>query len=77
MEIFKPSDSAVDSVQSWLTASGIAVDRISQSANKQWIQFDGNVKELEALLHTEYYVFEHERTGQQDVACDKYVIFKL
>lgn len=64
-------------MKSWLTASGIAVDRISQSANKQWIQFDGSVKELEALLHTEYYVFEHEMTGLQDVACDKYVILLI
>jgi tripeptidyl-peptidase I len=71
VELFKPSDSAVESVRVWLTNAGIASDRISQSANKQWIQFDGTIKELEGLLHTEYHVFEHERTGLQDVATEK------
>jgi tripeptidyl-peptidase I len=52
--------------------SGIAKNRISQSANKQWIQFDGSIKELEDLLHTDYHVFEHEKTGLMDVACEKY-----
>lgn len=71
IDLFKPSEDAVEAVNSWLTNAGIAKDRISQSANKQWIQFDGNVKELEDLLHTEYHVFEHKRTGLQDIACEK------
>jgi tripeptidyl-peptidase-1 len=58
-------------VTSWLTGAGIASDRISQSANKQWIQFNGTVQELGALLHTEYHVYEHEKTGLQDVACEQ------
>lgn len=58
---------------SWLNVAGISNDRISQSANKQWIRFDGTVKELEALFHTKYHVYEHKKTALQDVACEKYV----
>ena len=75
IELFKPTDSAVESVKSWLIDSGINTDRISQSTNKQWIQFDGSVQELENLLHTEYYVYEHEKSGLQDVATEKYASF--
>jgi tripeptidyl-peptidase-1 len=71
VNLFKPSDLAVDSVRLWLNKAGIADDRISRSANEQWIQFDSTISELEDLLHTEYHVFEHERTGLQDVACEK------
>jgi tripeptidyl-peptidase-1 len=56
---------------SWLADTGIASARVSQSANQQWIQFDGTIQELENLLHTEYHVYEHKRTGLQDVACEK------
>jgi len=53
-------------------SSGIAKNRISHSANKQWLQFDSSIKEIEDLLHTDYHVFEHEKTGLMDVACEKY-----
>jgi tripeptidyl-peptidase-1 len=71
VDLFKPSESSVDSVTLWLSDAGISSDRISQSANKQWIQFDSTIPELEDILQTEYHVFEHEKSGLQDVACEK------
>ncbi|OAA66529.1 alkaline serine protease [Niveomyces insectorum RCEF 264] len=69
---FAPERTAVDAVVGWLTGSGIDIDRISQSANKQWIQFDATAAEAETLLMTDYYVFEHDATGTRDVAADHY-----
>lgn len=72
VDLFAPTDKTVDTVRSWLESAGIAADRISQSANKQWMQFDADVSEAEALLRTKYHQFEHTPTGRFSVACDEY-----
>lgn len=61
-------------VKSWIEEAGIAKERISQSVNKQWIQFDAKVAEIEQLLKTKYFHFEHEPTGTLHVACDEYFV---
>ncbi|KAJ6014201.1 hypothetical protein N7540_008792 [Penicillium herquei] len=71
-DLFAPGQERVDNVRSWLESSGIASHRISQSTNKQWIQFDADADELERLLHTEYYIYSHANTGRSHVACRKY-----
>lgn len=68
-DLFAPSQDTVDQVRSWLESSGIAPSRISQSVNKQWIQFDANAEELGELLRTEYYLYSHADTGRSHVAC--------
>ena len=68
-DLFAPTQKSVDDVRSWLESAGIAKDRITQSVNKQWIQFDADAEELEKLLHTEYYVYSHSETGRSHVAC--------
>ena len=68
-DLFAPSQERVDNVRSWLESSGIASHRISQSTNKQWIQFDADADEVERLLRTEYYIYSHEKTGRSHVAC--------
>jgi tripeptidyl-peptidase-1 len=70
-DIFAPSQSTVDAVRDWLLSAGIPAERISQSVNKQWMQFDAAAGELESLLKTEYHVYEHSGTGQSTVACDR------
>ena len=77
IELFKPSDTAVRAVRNWLTASGIAAERVSLSTNKQWIQFDAIVEEAEVLLKTKYYSYEHVGTGNWNIGCDEYVILSL
>lgn len=49
-DLFAPSEDSVSTVRDWLERSGIASDRISQSFNKQWIQFDAAISELEDLI---------------------------
>ncbi|CAG8908338.1 unnamed protein product [Penicillium nalgiovense] len=70
--LFAPTEKSVDDVRSWLESAGIAKDRIVQSANKQWIQFDADAEELENLLHAKYYLYSHAETGRSHVACREY-----
>lgn len=72
IELFAPAQDAVDSVKTWLHDAGITPERVSQSANKQWIQFDAEVHEVERLLMTKYHQYEHVATGNLNVACDEY-----
>lgn len=72
--MFAPSQGAVDAVRAWVESTGIAANRVSQSANKQWIQFDAHVHEAERLLKTKYYNYEHADTGALNVACDEYYL---
>ena len=70
-ETFAPSTATLEAVREWLTSSGIAPERISQSQSLGWLQFDATVAEAESLLKTEYHVYEHE-SGKPHVACSEY-----
>lgn len=59
-------------VMGWLVASGISEERLSLSANKQWIQFDAHAKEAEDLLFADFYVFESTGTGSKNVGVSEY-----
>lgn len=71
-DLFAPSEESVAAVRDWLHDAGIHSDRISLSANKQWIQLDASVQEVEGLIQTEYYHYEHVVTGGTNIGCDKY-----
>ncbi|TVY45378.1 Tripeptidyl-peptidase [Lachnellula subtilissima] len=71
-EIFAPLQSSVDAVHDWLSSAGIASEKISQSTNKQWMQFDASAFDLEILLNTKYHIYEHTETRRLTVACDEY-----
>lgn len=73
IDFFAPHQSSKDAVVDWLIDSGIAADRIGQSANKQWIQFDATVTEAENLLFAEFYVWEHS-SGSSDISAEEYHI---
>ena len=68
-DLFAPTEKSVNEVRFWLESFGIAKDRITQSTNKQWIQFDADAEELEDLLHTEYYIYSHAEMDRSHVAC--------
>lgn len=72
VELFAPERTTVDAVVGWLTGAGIDIDRISLSANKQWLQFDAPAAEVENLLLTKYYVFEHSESATRDIAAEHY-----
>ena len=71
-EAFEPSDATIRTVKQWLEESGISSSRISQSANKAWLNLGVSVKEAEKLLYTKYHIFEHKMKGDLTVACDEY-----
>ena len=73
-EIFAPEKQTIDAVRTWLHGSGIDEDRISLSTNKQWLQFEASVAEVEALINAEYYHYEHYQTGKTNVGCDEYSV---
>ena len=70
-DIFAPQEKTVKSVSAWLQDSGIAPHRISQSFNKQWLQFDATASEIESLIKTEYYNYAHYGTGKTNIGCDE------
>jgi tripeptidyl-peptidase-1 len=61
----------MDAVYEWLVSADVTAEKISQSANKQWMQFDASASDLESLLNTQYHVYEHPGTGKSTVACDQ------
>lgn len=68
------SEESIDSVTAWLTEAGIAPHRIGQHFNKGWVEVqDATVAEIEDLLQTEYYYFDHKH-GQSHVACHEYSV---
>ena len=69
VELFAPAADTVSTVRQWLEAAGIASERISQSSNKQWLQFDGHADEVESLFGAEYYVHTHETSGKSHISC--------
>ncbi|EPS39904.1 hypothetical protein H072_6208 [Dactylellina haptotyla CBS 200.50] len=71
-EMFAPSRDSERAVIEWLESSGIALERISISRNRQWVQFDAQVSDVESLLLTEYHIYEHEPSRRINVACDEY-----
>ncbi|CAK7262474.1 hypothetical protein SEPCBS57363_000063 [Sporothrix epigloea] len=72
IDFFAPPRTTVDIVVNWLTSAGIHIDRVSQSTNRQWIQFDATVAEAEELLMTEYHIYEHVESGANDLAAEDY-----
>jgi tripeptidyl-peptidase-1 len=72
-DMFAPSKESVLAVKTWLESSGIALPRMSLSSSGSWMSFNATINELEALLDTQYYIYEHE-SGNVQVACDSYSI---
>ena len=54
-------------------AAGIDSSRISLSQSKSWISLDTTAAEAEALLQTQYHIYEHS-SGQAHVASELYSV---
>ncbi|OTB14731.1 hypothetical protein K445DRAFT_62316 [Daldinia sp. EC12] len=72
VKFFEPAETGIKAVKDWLVEAGIPSSTISQSGNKQWIQFDAPVSKVEDLLMADYHVWEHVDTGARNIACDEY-----
>lgn len=77
IEMFAPEQKTVDSVKEWLVDHGINPKRVTRSGNKGWLAFSAGIEEADALLHAEYYHFEHTPTSHVTPACNKYVVAAL
>ena len=73
INFFSPVDDTVNAVKEWLIASGITKERISQSFNNLWIEFNATVSEAEGLLQTQYHHYVHS-SGRAHVACQDYAV---
>jgi len=71
IDIFAPAEASVEAVRAWLVSAGIEAGRITQSVNKQWLQFDSKSAEAEELLKTKYHFYEHSQTGKGSIACEQ------
>ncbi|KAH8897175.1 putative alkaline serine protease AorO [Thozetella sp. PMI_491] len=71
-ELFAPEQETVEIVRTWLEDSGIHPGRVSQSSNKAWLAFDATTVEVEELLQTEFYFYEHDTSGDVNIATQKY-----
>ncbi|KAK4663786.1 uncharacterized protein QC763_502840 [Podospora pseudopauciseta] len=72
VDFFAPGTQAVGEVKQWLKASGVEERRLGLSGNKQWIQFDAPVQEVEKLLFARFHVYEHPESGVTNIACSEY-----
>jgi tripeptidyl-peptidase-1 len=73
LDFFAPSESTVDSIRTWLGASGIAEDKLRLSLNKGWIELNVTVASAERLLDTEYHIYEHV-SGAKQIGCLSYSV---
>lgn len=71
---FKPTTQTIEEVVRWLVGSGIHRDRLGLSINRGWIHFNATAAEAEEILKTEYYVFTHEDSGDEQIGRQTYSI---
>ncbi|KAG5716819.1 Aorsin, partial [Termitomyces sp. T112] len=74
VETFAPSDDTIAAVANWLTDAGITRERLRLSVSKGWIDLNATVGEMEDLLKTEYHVYSHEETGDEQIGCVSYSV---
>lgn len=67
VDTFAPAEETVRKVVGWLKESGFSTEKIKMSANKGWLQIDASVAEVEELLNTEYHVYKHLETGEEQI----------
>ena len=66
------SKTSIKTVMDWLHNSGIDAGRIKLSQGMNWLQVNATISEAQALLKTEYYIYEHSVSRVPQVACHEY-----
>lgn len=73
VDAFKsPQEEATHSVNEWLTYHGVDTTSAQRTASGDWITFTIPVWQAEALLSTEYHIYEHPASGEQVVRTLRY-----
>ncbi|KAI0810011.1 peptidase S8/S53 domain-containing protein [Xylaria sp. FL0064] len=73
IDTFAPSEEALSNTLEWLLQMGVASNRISPSAGRNWIKVNSTVAEAERLLDTTYNVYQDDE-GTVLVACESYAV---
>jgi tripeptidyl-peptidase I len=71
-DFFAPHDDSFDAVLNWLSDSGLSSERVTIFRGRGLLKLDVSVDEAEALLKTQYHLYEHEDTGDFTITCDEY-----
>ncbi|GAM82590.1 hypothetical protein ANO11243_005720 [Dothideomycetidae sp. 11243] len=73
IKAFQPSAESVKAVRDWVVnVEGIDGARVTHSENKGWLAFEATADEIERLLRTTLYHYEHSDTGSVYVAAEEY-----
>ena len=70
--MFAPEPTSISSIRNWLHSAGVDAERHVLTPSLGYLKFNATISEAEALLQTQYHVFEHSQTGDEYVACDEY-----
>ncbi|KAG6909284.1 hypothetical protein DXG01_001228 [Tephrocybe rancida] len=74
LDTFAPSGDTITAVTNWLADAGIARERLRLSVSKGWIELNATVQEMESLLKTEYHVYGHSDTSDEQISCPSYSV---
>ena len=78
VDTFAPSAATVEAVKEWLSSSGFSDERLKISKNKGWLHvMNATAGEIESLLDTEYHVFTHMETGEEQVYNTPYIAMPI
>ena len=73
-ETFKPSRESVNTVWQWLVDAGFDGKEIERSQSLGWLNLNATVEEVEVLLETKYWLWEHQDSEMGHVACEEYSV---
>ena len=73
---FGSSQESILTVQDWLVGNGIPLDRINLSTTKSWVYLNITVAEAEALLSTEYHIYNHP-SGSAALGLSQFILIWL
>jgi tripeptidyl-peptidase-1 len=71
-DTFAPSEESRHEVLQWLSDNGIST--VKDGGALHTVDFDLPVSEVERLLKTEYWIYEHDASGEAHMACEEYSV---
>lgn len=75
VKVFSASDEVIEATALWITSTlGIGKERLTLGAGRGWLTFQSSIQEAEALLNTEYWLYEHTLDEQMAMGTDYYSV---
>lgn len=73
-DYFSPNIESISAVQDWLHANGIAKYRHKLSIGRTWLHANVTVSEVETLLNTQYYWYNHSSGAKHIGKCTDFQV---